>query len=309
MKQITFTLLICLSMSLSLQAGEWKPFVKAQLAAKEETPRFNVERFALLHAELPEAVQQKSMELEQKKSGVKAAFLSAALPGAGELYAGSYWKAALFAALEIGFWTAHYVYNDKGDKEDEKMRRFGDEHWSEQVYWSYVYQKAIQEGRWPGDPLSGYTDDQGRFVLDQLTDEVKRQLYELQDDLGFTHSLPLTKTQQYYEMIYKYLHQFGIGWDDVGTYWGDPFFYENPYNLTKLTPTIAQYRDMRNRSNSYYDLATTMVSLVLANHLLSAFDAAWTVKKYNLRLSQAVRMQYDQWRSTPILTYGLRVAW
>ena len=247
--------------------------------------------------------------MEKKKSGVKAAFLSAAIPGAGEFYAGSYWKAALFAALEIGFWTANYIYNDKGDKEDEKMRRFGDQHWNEQVYWSYVYQKAVEEDRWNGPSLSGHLDDQGRFVLDQLPDDVKRQLYELQDDLGFTHTLPLTKTQQYYEMIYKYLHQFGIGWDDVGTYWGDPYFYENPYNLTKLTPTISRYRDMRNRSNSYYDMATTMVSLVLVNHLLSAFDAAWTVKKYNMRLSQAVRMQYDQWRSTPVVTYGLKVTW
>ncbi len=309
MKKLHIVLSFWLLMYVSLQAGDLLKPITFQTKPEEKPSLSLDQRFVLLHSELPASVQQKTMEMEKKKSGVKAAFLSAAIPGAGEFYAGSYWKAALFAALEIGFWTGYFVYNKKGDDEDAKMIKFAEQHWSEEVYWSYVYQKAVEEGRWNGDALSGYTDDQGRFVLNNITDDLKRQLFELQDDIGFTHSLPLTRTQQYYEMIYKYLHQFGIGWDDVATYWGDPYFYENPYNLTKLTPNISKYRDMRDRSNSYYDMATTMASLVLANHLLSAFDAAWTVKKYNLRVSQAMRLHYDQWRSSPILTYGLKVTW
>ncbi|NOX89505.1 MAG: hypothetical protein GXO77_10795 [Calditrichaeota bacterium] len=282
-------------------------------AAKEKSPAlWNAQRFALIHTEnLQQKPDLKSSEFEKKKSGVKAAFLSAFIPGAGEAYAGSYWKAALFAALEIGFWTANAVYNNKGDKEDQKMKQFGDRHWDERVYWSYVYKVALREGKWNGPELNGYEDSQGRFVIDEkyYNQDLISQLYEMQDDLGFTHSLPMTKTQQYYEMIYKYLHQFGVGWDDVASTYGDPYFYENPANLGKLTPNINLYRTMRNKSNEYYDMATTMVSLVLANHLLSAFDAAWTVKKYNIRLSQAVRLQPDSWSTRPMVTYGLSIQW
>ncbi len=276
---------------------------------------FNAAKFSLLHT--PDTTQLQSPQMPttkvNKKSGVKAAFLSAFIPGAGEVYAKSYWKAAIFAALEIGFWTANIVYNKKGDDEDAKMRRYGEQHWSEQAYWSYVYQKAVKEGKWNGPTLSGHTDAQGRFVIDDqyFNRNLIRELYDLQDDLGFTHQLPLTRTQQYYEMIYKYLGQFGVGWDDVTQTFNTPYYYEVDSHLGHLTPNISKYRSMRNLSNSYYDVATTMMSFVLANHLLSAFDAAWTVKKYNVRVSQAVRVKpYGYgWPQEPAVVYGLNIQW
>ncbi len=296
-------LILLLVFSCYLRAGE-----PATVQGNSSLTVFNGKRFALLHSELPSSLQQKSVEWQKKKSGVKAAMLSALLPGAGEFYAKSYWKAALFFALEVGFWTANSVFNKKGDDEDAKMRRFGEQHWSEDVYWSYVYQKAVDQGLWQGAQLNGYYDSQGRFVVDNLNDDIKRQLYELQDDLGFTHQLPLTRTQQYYEMIYKYLHQFGVGWDDVATTFGTYTYYESPANLHNLTPNISKYRDMRNLSNEFYDRATLMLNLVLLNHLLSAFDAAWTVKKYNLKVSQAVRV-FPDYDSVPRLAYGLKFEW
>ena len=274
---------------------------------------FNSQKFALLHGQKETQTPTPKFDASavKKKSGVKAAFLSAFIPGAGEVYAKSYWKAAIFAALEIGFWTANVVYNNKGDDEDARMRQYGDAHWSAQVYWSYVYQKAVEKGLWNGQPLSGHTDAQGRFVLDDqyYNQNLVRELYPLQDDLGFTHQLPLTKTQQYYEMIYKYLGQFGVGWDDVAPTFNDPYYYEVDAHLGHLTPNISRYRSMRNKSNHYYDVATTMMSFVLANHLLSAFDAAWTVKKYNMRVSQAVRVQPYGWPKEPAVVYGLNIRW
>ncbi len=274
---------------------------------------FNQLKFALMHSGQDSAAGA-SVEMRatvKKKSGVKAAFLSAFIPGAGEVYAKSYWKAALFAALEIGFWTANVVYNNKGDDEDARMRRYGDTHWSPKVYWSYVYQKAQEKGLWNGPTLNGYTDAQGRFIIDDAyyNDNVIRELYSLQDDLGFTHQLPLTKTQQYYEMIYKYLGQFGVGWDDVWQTFNDPYYYEVDAHLGHLTPNISKYRSMRNKSNHYYDVATTMMSFVLANHLLSAFDAAWSVKQYNVQIRQAVRVKPYGPQMEPAVIYGLNIQW
>ncbi len=300
--------LILLFMNITAYAGATDVNAKTQGRLA-----FNNQKFALLHGQKETQTPTPKFDASafKKKSGVKAAFLSAFIPGAGEVYAKSYWKAAAFAALEIGFWTANIVYNNKGDNEDAKMRQYGDVHWSEKAYWSHVYQVAVQDGKWTGPQLSGHTDAQNRFVIDDqyFNQNLIHQLYEIQDDLGFTHQLPLTKTQQYYEMIYKYLGQFGIGWDDVTATFNDPNYYSIDSHLGHLTPNISRYRSMRNKSNHYYDVATTMMSFVLANHLLSAFDAAWSVKQYNLKMSQAVRVKPYGWPKEPAVVYSLNIQW
>jgi len=86
-----------------------------------------------------------------------------------------------------------------------------------------------------------------------------------------THELPETNTQQYYEMIGKY-DQFYFGWDDVdklGLKYGD------------RKGIRMDYMTMRKDSNDKFKTASTMVSLVLLNHLISAVDAAWSAFRYN----------------------------
>ena len=73
---------------------------------------------------------------KEKISGFKAALYSAVIPGAGQYYAESYWRAALYATLEVAAWTTYFIYDTKGADKDKEMRNFGDEHWSEQKYWS-----------------------------------------------------------------------------------------------------------------------------------------------------------------------------
>lgn len=86
-----------------------------------------------------------------------------------------------------------------------------------------------------------------------------------------THELPETNTQQYYEMIGKY-DQFYAGWDDVkelGLKYGD------------RKGIRMEYMNMRKDSNDKFKKATTMVSLVILNHIVSAVDAAWCAFRYN----------------------------
>ena len=265
----------------------------------ESVFKFNAEKYNLL--EQAEEETEKDVEAEQKRiSGVKAAFMSALVPGAGEFYAKSYWRAALFAALEIGFWTANIIYDNKGDKEDERMRTFGDEHWSEQKYWSKVYDKAKTDTWHPFQ-----VDENNIIVDDDYTAENIETLRQKESEVGYTHSLPKTKTQQYYEMIYKYLHQFGVGWDDAPSF----NYYDEHANITTTTPNINEYRDMRNLSNDYYDVATTMVSLVLANHLLSAFDAAIAAKQHNKKYHYSLHVGRRFTGSENVYTYGVNVTW
>lgn len=52
----------------------------------------------------------------------KAVLLSALIPGAGELYAGSYWKSALFFAVEVGCWAAAINYGIRGEDKDTEFK-------------------------------------------------------------------------------------------------------------------------------------------------------------------------------------------
>jgi hypothetical protein len=72
-----------------------------------------------------------------------------------------------------------------------------------------------------------------------------------------------SRTQQYYEMIYKYLTQFGNAWLDADfiTYYG---------NTDLMTPMMFEYRGMRNDMNHFYDVASGSLNVILINHVLSA---------------------------------------
>jgi len=92
-----------------------------------------------------------------------------------------------------------------------------------------------------------------------------------------SHTLPGTKTQQYYEMIGKY-DQFRTGWDD---------YVEGGDNMTA---NRRAYLEMRYDSNRQFKRASTCVMLVMGNHLLSMFDTAFTIRRLNREARGQVRM-------------------
>lgn len=113
-----------------------------------------------------------------RKNPLLAAALSAAVPGAGEFYAGSWIKGTVFLAVEVAAWAGYKHYTDEGDRRRTEFRAYADQ------YWDY--------GKWESE-------------------------YNPNTDPG-SHGLPMennqiVKTQQYYEMIGKY-DQFMMGWKD-----------------------------------------------------------------------------------------------
>lgn len=98
------------------------------------------------------------------RSARLAGLLSAAVPGAGQIYGRSWIKAAAFLALETAAWVGYSHYTDEGDAMRKEFRAYADEHWSRERWHA-----AYVEGQ---DPA--------------------------------THALPAYNTQQYYEMIGKY---------------------------------------------------------------------------------------------------------
>lgn len=239
----------------------------------------------------------------EKKSVFRSALYSAILPGAGQAYNGSLWKTILFAGVEVAAWTAYFVYDGKGDQSDIDMRGFADQNWSEHKYWSWLYYKAGQQGVDNLPQYDTYTDNDGTVWLSDYNSDVVSSLRYLEDALGHTHRLPETKTQQYYEMIYKYLTQFGNGWDDAD-------FYATYYgNTNTMTSHMSQYRDMRNQTNDYYDSATAAVNVVLINHLLSAIEAAWSARSYNRQLEIKLSVHNRKYFDEQVQMYGINLTW
>ncbi len=265
--------------------------------------KYNQERFAMLQ-EAADEVKVEVKEDIKKKSGLKAAFFSAIVPGAGQFYTKNYWRAALYAGLEIALWSANIIYNNKGDDVDVRMRAYGDEHWSEWQYWSFLNYKASEQGL----PYYPFDENNPNKLLIDFNPDVANDLRYLEGKLGYTHVLPSTKTQQYYEMIYKYLHQFGVGWDDVMDTFGDPFYYDGG-DFTILTPNVATYRDLRNESNGYYDIANNMLMLILVNHVVSDIDAAIAAKKYNDGLQYSFQASAQRVAGRSVNMYGVVLTW
>ena len=194
------------------------------------------------------------------KSSLKKAGLgvlfSAVVPGSGQMYAGSWIKGSAFLAVEVTAWAGYKHYYDKGNEMRTEFRNYADMHWS--------------ETRW-------------RQAYDPTTEP-------------FTHELPDTKTQQYYEMIGKY-NQFKKGWDDWVV--GSP----------DLTPRRDHYETMRHDHNHQLINASRCAMAVLGNHLLSALDAAWTIHRRNQKISARVDIDQFMVQSVQIPMLSLKASW
>jgi hypothetical protein len=266
---------------------------------------FNPQRYDLLARSFyrMDSLTADEILVPQKKSALSAALYSAILPGSGELYAQSYWKAALFFGLELAGWTAYAVFEHKGDQEDSQMRAYADKNWSEHRYWSKLYYDALQQGDIPNLPAYDLEEAENGYLLAGYDSEMANSLRFLEDELGHTHKLPVTKTQQYYEMIYKYLTQFGNAWVDAD------FYFTYYGNTDLMTPMMFEYRGIRNEMNNYYDMASTSLNAILINHVLSALDAALTTRKYNRTISASIRLQQRKYYGEKVYVYGLQVSW
>ena len=215
---------------------------------------------------------------EAPRSSVRSprrAFLySALVPGAGEFWAGSKMRAALFFGLEVLGWGTYLNWNAKGDDLESEFRAFADTTWSpiDYIAWrnSRNARSTSKTHTLPCDSLfvqAQWTDEDGRRNPADVVPEVLK-------------SCGSTETQQYYELIGKY-DQFIAGWPDI-TRDGSRVVYtevdsaENFHSALRL-----EYEDQRHESNKYLKRAGNVAGLLLVNHVLSAIDAARVARARN----------------------------
>jgi hypothetical protein len=216
-------------------------------------------------------VDNSNLAMNEAKSPLLGAALSFAVPGLGEFYSKSYIKAAAFFAIEVAAITVGLIYDKKGDDQTNVFQNYANEHWSVQRYakWTVTNAKNINTNINP--------DDYNVFTN---TGSVNwNELNRLETDLGsyYSHRLAYKGEQQYYEMIGKY-HQFNPGWDDFGDE-NTPYVYGDP-----LTEKFLFYAKQRGEANDFYNIASKAVIVIVANHFISALDAAWSASRFNKNL-------------------------
>jgi hypothetical protein len=243
-----------------------------------------------------------------KKSIGKGVMFSLVIPGTGQLYSGPWWRAVPWFAIEVAGWALFADYHKKGQDKTTEFENYAS-------YGTTPYDGGLGRGYRPNNfDASAYLFAEYRIARDTITAPVvyrgdysqwiNETWTERQRHLPapFTHDIMTTDPQQYFEMIGKYLLQFGFGWKDTYNWNGDSW---SPWTPGETSPdwshpaqglradtsnTVAfdgesrmelMYADMRGKANDYLNSANRAMEVVMVNHIISALDAALAVRSYN----------------------------
>ena len=235
--------------------------------------------------ETPQLVTPQEAASHQHKSPFLAAGLSLVVPGAGQFYTERYWEAAAFFAADVAAWFLAYHYDHKGDVKTDFFQNYADARWSVIKYAEYA--EATYASQIPGHPAFNWRN--ANFNNPSLSPWLRvdwAELNRMESAISsnaqgspaagsyYSHNLPPYGEQQYYELIGKY-GQFDPGWDDASSVPGS-YNYEDP-----VTPHFTYYSSQRGLANSYYNTASTWVTVAIINHVLNAGYAALSAGWFN----------------------------
>lgn len=253
-----------------------------------------------LRARLQEAfakMEVSAFEGEQPVSGpaksvAKSVLFSAAVPGTGQFYTGSYIQGAAFFVFEIASIFAQVRFNNKANDFEDQFQTLADAQWNEDAYWDWMAQVSNLD-RNNLDALRSWESD------------------------NFSHFLPENKNQQYYENVGKY-NQFLMGWRDfredilgsevftMETYLSNEF---RGQDLRRISPTRNDYTLLRKDSNDNFKRATTFATLMLLNHVVSAIDAGFTTRHFNRKMTASLGVSGLPYENTIVPALALGVTW
>jgi hypothetical protein len=216
---------------------------------------------------------------ERLYSPLRAGLFSAFIPGAGQLYTKNYWMSASFFGAEVLMWVMYATYEKKGDSQTNLFQKYADDNWSVVRYADWIntnFSQAIAIK--PNQSLQPW-ERVNWNDLNAAEDAIGGNLNI--GETGFSHKLAPHGDQQYYEMIGKYA-QFGGGWDDASGYTKEDVLANN--GIGNVSSHFLAYSKMRGDANSFYNIASTVSYVIIANHVLSALEAAWNASKLNHRI-------------------------
>ena len=197
----------------------------------------------------------------------RAFLLSAILPGAGEFYAGAKWRALIFGTVEVASWALYIGQKNKGERLEDDYLKYADNHWDLDRWFSACEWNDFNKFTGSHHIWINYTGSDGVSTEFEIDDQFQSVLDSLTGLGGIIEPL---KTRDYYENIGKY-DQFSGGWQDFED------FNTNP-DTAYMTDLRDSYLTQREKSNRALKTATGVVTVIMFNHLISAFDAVIAAK-------------------------------
>lgn len=224
-------------------------------------------------------------------------FSSLIIPGTGQVKNRSWWKAGLFLAIEA---TSVYLFVDNKNSAragERNYEKYANRNWSVVQYsnWLVEYHKINGLENPHIDEFKNMLGDaEASFNIESDWDEVDLEVLhkverntpyitsDQQISNNFSHTLPEYGSQQYYELIAKY-YQFQAGWRDydefhnnTGSFFNERFLIDR--DGAYASPFFYEAAQMAEQFNEDYRSSSTFLSILIANHILSAFDAYFTLK-------------------------------
>lgn len=259
-----------------------------------------------------------SIPLQKLRSPMVAIAFSAIVPGAGEFYAESYWRSALFFAAEVALWATAIHYQNKGRQGERDFVAFADglapngdgfanddgTRWdavrfAKRMSEIYTTERFLNSGLVPN--ANQIRQLAAELGTEQRLNEIRNRDYRFlnaferiavsaERNATLSHTLPPYGDQQYYELIGKY-SEYAIGWYDYDV--------SRMNNLFEIhSATYLQYASMRGMANQNLKTASNFFSLVVLNHALSAVDALIAANQYNDRIRTSIHFQQDAMTQT-----------
>lgn len=241
----------------------------------------------------PKANYAESTPIHQplKDNAGWALISSAIVPGSGQAANKKWVRAGLYFLAEAVITGIHIKSYHDAKAKQQQYQRFADNHWSVVTYakWLVDYHEQNDLSNRYIDELRQHIDgasadynpnsDWEKVDIELLRNVEENTPFVYPEDVGnkFSHVMPDYGSQQYYELISKY-YQYGPGWND----------FERKYQLhwdgSGMPQNFVLGANLAEDFNDSYRLAGNMVSFLILNHIVSAFDAFLTVKMKNKKL-------------------------
>ena len=266
------------------------------------------------------------------RKNVPLAFgMSAIVPGAGQAYNRSWIKAAVAIAGEATVLLLYRSWRQKGIDGRDAYQMEAHAHWSPVRYASWLNDYVQYLNHLPGgQPVTAAPieisslfssinfanpntwSQSERLAIRSLIQEIRRVegvVYNGNTGAAFSHVLPFFGEQQYYELIGKYF-QYAPGWDDYAALMRDgrttwinesgefipsiePETSESGDTKAHVSPRFYRYADSHADANTYLRRASRITTLLIANHVLAAVDAAIFARLHNRRIQMSLGLLDD----------------
>lgn len=224
-----------------------------------------------------------TVQAPQKQDPFMNGLYSLAVPGTGQYHSEHYTKAAIFFGAEVALVVYALVSNNSGNNKTKEFQLYAEQHWSPERYAKWINAFGTSEY---GPAASIDLNKVRQYDFSEIN-EWERGVHKL----GFSHSLPKFREQQYYELIGKY-HQFKYGWDTYPDQNLDGVPDSDGGRYDDLIPQqLKDYAVERGKANDYYYAASFAVSALVINHVVSAIDAFISAKSYNNSISASLQMK------------------